>query len=81
MFGLLLVICIKILFRTIFIPVIGDETDLFSSTEDMKRLFLKEEEMQGKISNLIIMWTEVCKAGLLISGRPIYLTFYGTHIS
>jgi hypothetical protein len=37
-----------ILFHSIFICVTGEDgRDLFSSTEDMKKLFVKEEKLTG----------------------------------
>lgn len=46
-FELFVVMFIEILFFAIFAPAHGDDGDLFSSTEDMKKLFSKEEKLRG----------------------------------
>ena len=41
---------ISIMVPVLFVDVYADDKDLFSSTEDMKRLFAKEEQLRGSIA-------------------------------
>ena len=54
-FEFVVVAFMNILFCVMFARVHGDDKDLFSSTEDMKRLFSKEEELRGNnIHELVV---------------------------